>query len=155
MSISWRPQMAVDHGMIDDDHRIIIAISNEFIAIDGALPTAAELLAILRKLKRYTLSHLDREQKLQKEIRYPYADAHEYQHKDLIKRLDNMKMKFKKEQTQEELAANYRSVAELLRTWFIDHIIHSDLRMRPFAAVMRRLETGIVDLSRAVVPAPL
>jgi len=150
MHISWREQMAVDHGMIDDDHRQIIAITNEFIDLEGTPFRAADLQRILAKLDRYTKTHLQREQQLQKKIFYPFAEAHEYQHRDLIKRLDAMRAKVKPELADNQLAIVFDDLAQLLRHWFIDHIIHSDLRMRPYAAILRQLSAGAADLAAAV-----
>jgi len=149
MQIAWRPQMAVDHGLIDRDHWTLLQIISEFSSIEGELPGAQVLAEILQKLDRYTQVHFEREQWLQKTIRYPFAEAHEHEHRDLIRRLDAMRAKFKPEASREEIVAIHREVSALLNSWLLDHILQSDLRMRPFAAAIRKGTTGFADLASA------
>lgn len=108
MQIAWRPQMAVDHGMIDKDHWTLLQIISEFTDIKGDLPGADVLGGILLKLDHYAKVHFEREQWLQQKIGYPYADAHEHEHRDLTKRLDVMREKFKADGTQGEIAVMRR-----------------------------------------------
>jgi len=148
MHIAWRPQMSVDCGVIDDDHRQIIAITNEFLDIEEKSPSAQECVRILVKLDHYTKVHFKREISLQRAIGYPYSDSHVYQHRDLLKRLDALRARFDVKAVPEKVIEIHRAVAEILRSWFIDHIIQSDLNMRPHAAALRKRAAGLDTLSR-------
>ena len=60
MNIAWRPQISVDNGVIDDDHRTLIEIINAFIN----LKYDREILKfkkVLMKLDEYAKFHFERE----------------------------------------------------------------------------------------------
>lgn len=149
MHIAWRPQMSVDNGVIDDDHRQIIAIINEFLDIEEKSASAQECLQVLGKLDHYTKVHFKREVALQKSIGFRYIESHMGQHRDLLKRLDELRARTEANTAPENVVDIHRGVAEILRSWFIDHIIRSDLNMRPYAAALRKGAAGLEPLSNA------
>jgi hemerythrin len=64
MAITWRAQMSIDDGVIDDDHRCLIGLVNEAdgITLGPAMP--AELGVTLARLDAYTRIHFQREERL-------------------------------------------------------------------------------------------
>jgi len=146
--ITWEPHFSVDRGVIDDDHHALIAIINEFVNPRIALPDALALGNVLLKLDRYTKMHLRREELLQIKIGFPHLDTHRQQHEALIARLNAMRRDFRLDAGPRQVAAAHRDVAALLDTWLTDHILQSDLRMRPYGAALRRGAAGFADLSR-------
>jgi hemerythrin len=139
--------MAVDSGMIDEDHRRLIDIINEFIDIRPSPTLAAQLTDVLGKLDHYTRTHFAREQGLQKSIRYLYAGAHEREHVDLMRQLTEKRQKLAG--ASADLKSLHAEITQFLHGWLIDHIIQSDLRMRPFAAAIRQHGAGLVELEEA------
>jgi len=95
MLIVWRDQMSVDGGSIDQDHRTLIGIINEFAATDATPAAIPVLEQILAKLDRYTQIHFEREEKLQRAINYPYHEAHRHAHNDLIRQLSEVREELK------------------------------------------------------------
>ena len=151
MYVTWAPEMAVDDGMIDDDHRTIIEIINDFIDLNDSAAGPDNLAQTLLKLGHYATVHFKREELLQRQIRYPYAEAHGSQHQDIVKQLDMFRRRyFIRDAPREGLLPLQLDLRAFLRTWFLDHVIQSDLRMRPYSAFIRRWESGRADLSRAV-----
>lgn len=140
MLIVWRDQMSVDGGLIDQDHRVLIGIINEF----GATPVTPEAIPalerILAKLDRYTQIHFEREEKLQRAVIYPFHEAHRRSHMDLIRQLsevrDELKAKSATKGTDDIVNAHAR-MGNFLHHWLVDHIIEADLRMKPYTAEIR------------------
>ncbi|MDO8297442.1 MAG: hemerythrin family protein [Caulobacter sp.] len=157
MHIQWREEMTIDHGLIDNDHKYLISIMNEFCDSDPLEQSPDRLLNILSKLNTYTTIHFRREEALQRAVHYSFRDAHHHEHGDLLRALYsihqglfslNAPVTEDSEDTvvipgapdpatpAGRVVRAHRKVAEFLRHWLIDHIIKSDLRMRPYAEAM-------------------
>jgi len=153
MAISWRDAMSVDNGPIDNDHRHLIGIINEFSEAKPRSADLAKLHGILDELDHYAKTHFAREESLQRSVRYTYADAHRHEHENLVVQLDAMRAEFttltraapaSPEQPTADasaadvaVAAAHAKMAAFLGHWLIDHILKSDLRMKPFVAPLR------------------
>lgn len=148
MTLQWREEMAIDHGVIDRDHQSLIAIINEFSAAQtdaaGALPAMTNILG---KLEHYATIHFGREEALQREAQYAYLEAHHHEHGDLIKQLAAIRVELVALNAAAAAASESCApgpapthalgrMAEFLNHWLVDHIIRSDLRMKPYAAKM-------------------
>jgi hemerythrin len=140
MLIVWREQMSVDSGLIDEDHRSLIGIINEFAAAEAGPKAVPALARILTKLDHYTKTHFEREEGLQRAVDYPFRDAHRNAHKDLIRQLSELRARLKAEfaaKNADEIRAIHAGMADFLHHWLIDHIIETDLRMKPYTKDMR------------------
>lgn len=170
MQIQWREEMSIDGGLIDGDHRHLISIMNEFCAASPTEDSRDRLLSILDRLNIYTTIHFRREEQLQRAVHYPYIDAHHHEHGDLLRDLysihegltasvaappaedaspdDNDPAATPTPPTVDPgaIVEAHRKVAEFLHHWLIDHIIKSDLRMKPFAKRMAPLSQGMQPL---------
>jgi len=136
MTIQWREKMTIDDGVIDQDHRHLIDIINRFenAAKDGL--TLSEGLEILFALKFYASTHFKREEQLQRLIDFPFYDSHKREHEELIEKLSQIidELKMSQESSYNTVA---RHTAVLLREWLVDHVLHSDLRMKVFVDALR------------------
>jgi hemerythrin len=129
--------MSVDDSVIDDDHKVLIDLVN---AIEGAVNkklTVAALDRSLMLLKHYALEHFKREEALQRAVHYPFYQAHACEHRDLVKRLEAIIAHRGAAQSGYEITVVAREILDLLKEWLIEHILHTDLRMRPYVAQMR------------------
>lgn len=148
--IRWREEMAVDHGVIDDDHRHLIDLINRFRHPDASGSGFADAVDVLNALKFYADTHFSREERLQRLADYPVAPAHRAQHRELMA-------------TLEEIIARARSITAgsapeivdelgtLLRHWLLDHMIMEDLRMKPYAHLMKG-HAGALPALKHVTP---
>lgn len=159
MSILWRPSMAIDNSILDHDHQVLLSIINDF---DEAIPSVngkTELERTLAKLHHYINTHMGREEHLQAVARFPERKQHHEQHHILRRRLDTITEKvsaldlsvtetLRSDTNHNEIAFiddaavnhflfAYEEIRALLRTWFVDHIIKSDLQMKPYVEAMR------------------
>lgn len=161
MSIIWRNEMSVDGGVIDHDHQTLIAIINEFCDAPHDAHTVENLRAILAKLQHYAELHFKREEALQNAAQYPFREAHQHEHHELICQLEKVRSELSAltgpspEEVAETASGSgtpaahtapaqpeifvgqvHAELAELLHHWLIDHVIKSDLRLKPYVAQM-------------------
>lgn len=136
MSIEWRDAMNIGDPSIDSDHRHLVELINDFEAAIAGRIDHRGIARVLMGLVQYTADHFTREEEIMAEIRYPYLDSHRRSHRDVLKKLT--------EHVHDYVAADksrrdemIRSMAGFLREWLVDHIIHSDLRMKPYVAQFR------------------
>lgn len=131
MSIAWRDAMNIGEASIDDDHKHLVDMINAFeISISGKIEHR-KVAAILLGLFEYTADHFKREEEIQQKVRYPYFESHRRSHRDVLKKLTELVQDY----TQAGGVVRdtmIRSMAGFLKEWLVDHIIQSDLRMKPY-----------------------
>lgn|GEM_PF-782896 len=158
MSLLWRPAMAIDNGIIDHDHQLLISIINDFCETKPRFDGTAELQRILVRLHHYINTHFAREEQLQAACNFPARLEHHAAHRELHDRLDMLSEQVaaldKMAKTSlpavlegdlamidHDVAQNYvdahHELGLLLRHWVVEHILKNDLAMRPYAEAMK------------------
>jgi len=126
MAIEWREGMSLGYSTIDDDHKRLIAMLNEFEA--SASVAMAEDTA--KKLYRHAQQHFKREEDIQLLIRYPHHAEHRAEHEALLSQLRNIvKTRFVE---KKHIEASVGEIHALLQKWLVDHVIKTDLKMKPY-----------------------
>ena len=140
MPIIWREAMSVDGGVIDRDHKALIAIINEFGDTLPYIDAREHLRSIIFKLENYATLHFRREEALQKSINYPEHESHCQEHAKLIEALSRVQQELTAAQ-EIELDVVHKRLTDFLHRWLVEHVIKLDLRMKPFAGQLRT-QTG-------------
>ncbi len=131
MTIAWRDGMNIGDPVVDGDHHHLVEMINQFeSAIVGHIDHKA-VARVLLGLVAYTGEHFKREEELQLQVRYPYYDSHRRSHRDVLKQLNDLLERYVRV-TGPARDAMIRDMAGFLREWLVDHIISSDLRMKPY-----------------------
>lgn len=144
--IKWNDKLSVDHGLIDKDHHFLIKIINNFREQVGHFNSSDEAMEILKALKFYSKKHFGREEELQRVAKFPYREAHHNEHMHLIMKLEKLM-----EETQ-DASGDYlntvmgEKIGEFLHDWLIDHVLYSDLRMKPHVEHMKELSKKLGEL---------
>jgi hemerythrin-like metal-binding protein len=144
--IQWRDTMSVDRGVIDEDHQHLIDIINRFGSYTArGEPDVAGALGILNALKFYAENHFAREERLQRLVGYPEHRLQHDEHQRLMATLDEI--------IARAVSAPGPGPSDvpgqlglLLRRWLLDHVIKLDLRMKPYAELIRRQSQGLPGL---------
>jgi len=144
MPILWREAMSVDGGPIDRDHQVLIAIINEFGDVASGPAAGGKLQRILLDLDTYAKRHFAREEELQRSIRYPNRDSQHREHLRLIEELSGLRAELAVVQG-EELGAVHGRMSAFLNHWLIDHVIKSDLQMKPFGDKFRASNMSVLQ----------
>ena len=150
MTIKWREGLTVDYGPIDQDHHTLIAIINMFEAVQPGPDAVAGLADVISELERYGAAHFAREEKLQRLVAFPLASDHSLQHRHLMRSLGEARGELVKAASAAELAAFRDRMSGFLHDWLIDHIIRTDLLMKPYVKAMAPYAEQLGNLHAAV-----
>ena len=125
--IQWREEMEIGVTSIDDDHKKLFEIINQFDTCKNR--KAAELTS--KRLFSYTSTHFAREEEIQSEYRYPLRYEQKQEHERILKELRQLiRTAFiDNAQSDEQVIAG---LSDLMRKWIMDHVMHSDMKMKPF-----------------------
>ncbi len=128
MSFKWIPDMQVDNGQVDEDHKKLISLANRVLLLDRPNRDAEEMKRIIRELYDYVKYHFDREEKFMREIKYPAVDEHHERHHHIIA---DMNHHLTQSHHMSEILSNFR---QLVNKWVINHIMEEDLKIKDFMA---------------------
>ncbi|NFV79496.1 bacteriohemerythrin [Magnetospirillum aberrantis] len=153
MSIAWRDAMSVGDETIDADHKHLVDLINAFeIAIAGQIDHK-KVARVLLGLVEYTGEHFAREEELQLAIRYPYHESHRRSHRDVLRKLSDIVGVYTKAPAGPARDHMVRDLANFLKEWLVDHIIQSDLRMKPYVLQMQAQRAEAIRRKREAVAA--
>lgn len=139
MTIAWRDAMNTGDPTIDADHRHLVELINQFeVAISGGHIDHKGIGRVLLGLVEYTGEHFKREEDIQLAIRYPYHDSHRRSHRDVLKKLSVIVGEYTKTPDGPNRDRMVRDLSGFLKEWLVDHIIQSDLRMKPYILQMQK-----------------
>lgn len=86
----WTPDMEIDGGAIDDDHRQLIALINQLHEHTVESRGREAVGQVLRDLIRYTEEHFKREEAVMAAVGYPLTAEHHQQHERLVDRMQEL-----------------------------------------------------------------
>lgn len=122
--IKWSDNFKVNVQELDDHHKRLAEIVNEF---DESLHTnkgEKVLYKLLDDLLTETSSHFIREESIMKLYKYPDHDIHKEEHNILSKEITNM---FKGYSTNDRDKSI--KIAIFLENWLMDHIVKEDKKL--------------------------
>ena len=132
MSISWNNDLAVGNVEIDDDHRDLIAIVNEF-EVEAKKAAGkvddAHMRHILGRLKIYAQDHFAREEYVQAIAKYEGLAENKRDHDVLTKTLDDFITRFDSGSLGETRGST-EQMSAFLSQWLMGHVMKIDLKMR-------------------------
>lgn len=125
----WDKILSVGVEEIDEDHRKLLDIFNTLNQAVMKKESMEYLAAILEELINCTAWHFSHEERLMLKHRYPEADAHKAEHRELIQNVWEL---------QEEILRSGKPVddgnIEFLERWLTGHILTTDGRLGSFLA---------------------
>jgi len=120
-TIPWKDEYSVGIESLDNDHKKLIALLNQFTtAYDYAMSEVYERQA-LEDLIDYTKYHFAREEKLMESFNYPDFEAHKGQHKAMISEVEEFVEKYNQRGHQA-----LDEISTFLKNWLINHINGTD-----------------------------
>jgi len=154
VTIQWREALRVGDPQIDSDHQHLIDLINHFEAAISGHIDHRKVAVVLLGLVEYTGQHFQREEAIQRRIRYTYGEAHCKQHRDVLHQLNELLHEYTKSKgdVRDRMVVE---MADFLKHWLIDHIIESDLRMRPFIQKMQHEQEDAAKRRAAAISASL
>ena len=127
--LSWSDNLSVEVDEIDDDHRRLVDLYNQFAhaVAEGESPDYLE--AMLEELISCTAWHFKHEERLMLKYEYPGFEDHKKEHTELIEGVDELRQKF--------LGAGKQASDEdvgYLESWLIEHILVTDMPLGAYIA---------------------
>ncbi|MBB4267498.1 bacteriohemerythrin [Roseospira visakhapatnamensis] len=140
--IDWSPDLELGIDLVDQDHKVLVALLNQAHECMGDREEAATLGSVLNALVDYTEYHFLREERVMDAAGFSELD----EHRELHRRLTRQAREIRDRYAVDPSGVRAVEVMDFLRTWLMDHILKQDFRFRP--AVMARPES--VDVARTI-----
>lgn len=118
---------------IDTEHRQLFAIikeANDLIHADLLHDKYDAIMAVLSKLKDYTVKHFQHEEAYMKEIGYPGLVAQQYAHTSFCDKLNEINL----DEMDDNQQAYLEELVDFLLNWLIVHILKMDKKIGEYAA---------------------
>jgi hemerythrin len=137
MPIKWDSRLSVGNAYIDMEHKLIISLINALEAVLRHPDEKDSLKFFIDQLYEFAADHFRHEEKLQLKFMFPHYEENKKGHQRLMAELDvvkNIIYRFVENTntTRQDAAETSKKVNHLMREWFIDHIIKSDMKMKGF-----------------------
>jgi hemerythrin len=137
MPIKWDSRLSVGNAYIDIEHKLIISLINALEAVLRHPDEKDSLKFFIDELYEFAGDHFAHEEKLQIKYMFPHFEENKKGHQGLMAELGVIKSIIyafveKKITTQQEAKETSAKVSHLMRNWFVDHIIKSDMKMKGF-----------------------
>lgn len=118
--IEWSEKYSVKNFLIDNQHKKLIGMINEFHSAMKEGKTKNILCDILDGLIIYTKEHFRTEERMMHEAGYKFFMEHKTEHEKLITKVTEMEKKLK-----EETLLTFE-MFDFLQSWLIKHIEKTD-----------------------------
>ena len=105
--IEWSNQLAINHEIIDEQHKEMIAMINRLHDCITEPAQRVQFSAQLEQLCNYTMGHFATEERLMRQLEYPHLARHQAQHALLSQQAYELNQRFR--------GGSYRSIPQSLR----------------------------------------
>jgi hemerythrin len=145
MPLEWRDAMSIDSGVIDEDHKCLIGLINDVAALRPGPKMPMLVEVAIARLLTYAEVHFQREERLQVAAAFTFAQAHRSRHRSIVRDMDAM-LADCKQLPLDALPQFHARLCDYLFDWLRDHILKSDMQMKPFVADLRRHAAHLASL---------
>lgn len=129
----WDDKYLVGERQIDDEHRYLFELINDF--YDGYMDDRdrARVLGLFNRLVDYAQRHFTNEEALMQMSGYPDLDAHHARHEALFEEIFALNARL-----QDRAINPAHDTVKFLKIWLSDHIIHDDMVFGAHLASLRK-----------------
>ncbi|HEY5762093.1 MAG TPA: bacteriohemerythrin [Rhodocyclaceae bacterium] len=121
--IRWTDKFAVNQSLIDDQHRYLFQLINDFHDAYMQRQTRQDVLILLNRLIDYAQRHFEDEERIMAEKAYPQLEAHQALHVKLFEEIFALN-----EKLADRALNPTRDTIAFLKNWLTDHIMLHDLK---------------------------
>ena len=122
--MNWDPSFETGNATVDEQHRSLIQMVNEFHDAAFRTPGKYDVGTILSRLAAYTVKHFAHEEKLMRDTQYPDYASHKKEHDQLVAKATEL---IKGHQAGKMVLTV--TVSQFLQEWLRVHILQVDKRM--------------------------
>lgn len=124
----WTKDLEFGIKEIDDQHKHIVELVNEFSKMDKASFSRDDILDIFNEIISYTHVHFSAEEKIFKEAGYPDSAEHVKEHQKLLVKINDLFLSF----SEDNIDRTVEDVSSLLKMWIEDHLMRVDKKYVSF-----------------------
>ena len=130
----WGPDLEIDHGPIDADHRQLVELVNELHTATSQGQGQEVVASVMERLISYTRQHFTREEQGMEAAAFPGLAAHREKHHVIAAQLQALADR------QEVGSITVASLlSSLMRDWLSLHIRRSDRELVAFLKAKKRV----------------
>ena len=122
-AIVWTPEMSVGIDSLDNDHKTLISLLNEYVEATDTDEGLMVTDAIFSSLMSYTKYHFDREEKIIEACGYADLESHHELHDVLRQKV----LDYRDKQVLSRGTEMTDEVREFLSSWLQEHILKCDM----------------------------
>jgi len=127
--LTWNDQYRIGPTLIDDEHKSLFQLINDFHTQWAEKHDPATILPILNQLIRYSQKHFRDEEEIMAAAEYPQLEAHKNTHNKLIEEIFVLQQEFESRNVRLE-----HDLQKFLKHWLFDHVIYCDYEFRDYLA---------------------
>ena len=132
-SVVWDNSFSVGFDPIDDQHKVLVGMTNEMFQAceQGVIAADMAFLQIIQKALDYAETHFADEEEYLSEANYPYLDEQKEQHEAFVAEVQKSIEEFE--------AGNIEPIylARFLKKWLLNHIAVFDKKYAPYITKLR------------------
>lgn len=125
--LSWKDAYSVGSQEIDDEHRHLFAVINEFYDRHHAGADIAEIEKLLTQLVFYAENHFQHEEKIMAAADYPGLAPHQAEHERLVHNIFTLAADIESGKSTVD-----QETLTFLKSWLLDHILQHDMEFAEF-----------------------
>lgn len=123
-SIQWLPKYSVGHKDIDEQHKVLFTMLNDFFHQDNK----ESAVVLLHNLSSYIDLQFESEENLLRQINFPETESHTKEHQELKDKLVVLQKKL----DDYDLDVQHK-IAMFIYAWLTKHILQSDMNYKRYA----------------------
>lgn len=121
--LKWDDKYSVKVGMIDDQHKQLFQIINEFYNNTDKKASNEEIGVVLNKLYQYAIMHFNTEEFYLRQYGLNLFDEHKREHDAFVKEVQNMVEKHR----EGKLVMSF-TVMNFIKKWVTNHVLGTDMK---------------------------
>lgn len=125
--LKWRDEYSIGSAQIDDEHRQLFAVINEFHDQQQGSLAANDILRMLNRLIKYSEKHFRNEEGIMRGLGYPIVDEHHREHEQLVGAIFDLTFSVEANDKTIDLQLH-----TFLKNWLLDHILQHDMAFADF-----------------------
>ncbi len=125
--IDWNDSLSVKIDSIDDEHKKLINMINEFYENIETKSNDELISKLIKEMKEYTLVHFSTEEKYFEQFNYPGYESHKKEHDAFVKKVIYVEKRFLEGSLLLSL-----EITKFLMDWLKEHIQETDQQYTEF-----------------------
>ena len=131
--LSWHDQYLIGERAIDEQHKELFQLINDFHSHWAQLRDAKDIAIVLNRLIQYCEHHFVTEESIMEKEGFPKLEHHRQDHEKLTQTIFLLNEDLG---ARRELASH--DVQKFCKHWLVDHIVNSDYEFRDFLSSKRQ-----------------